>query len=45
MKGADERVLPAGHPDRTFTHLRESLLERAPMNEAQIYAMQVEAPE
>ena len=38
----DERVAPAGHPDRNLTHLRESLLEYAPMNPDQIYAMPVE---
>ena len=27
----DERVAPFGHPDRNLTHLRESLLEHAPM--------------
>src|SRR5262245_64883359 len=26
----DERVAPAGHPDRNLTHLRESLLEHCP---------------
>jgi 6-phosphogluconolactonase len=26
----DERVAPAGHPDRNLTHLRESLLGHAP---------------
>ena len=39
----DERVAPAGHPDRNFTHLRESLLEHAPLRAEQIYAMPVEA--
>lgn len=39
----DERVAPAGHPDRNFTHLRESLLEHAPVEEDQIYAMPVES--
>jgi 6-phosphogluconolactonase len=38
----DERVAPAGHPDRNLTHLRESLLEHAPMRPEQIYAMPVE---
>src|SRR5262245_40025245 len=38
----DERIAPAGDPDRNFTHLRESLLEHAPLPEAQIYAMPVE---
>src|SRR2546426_10701138 len=27
----DERVAPAGHPDRNLTHLRESLLDQAPL--------------
>ena len=27
----DERVAPTGHPDRNLTHLRESLLEHAPL--------------
>src|SRR5215470_16578735 len=38
----DERVAPAGHPDRNFTHLRESLLEHAPLRAEQIYPMPVE---
>jgi 6-phosphogluconolactonase len=38
----DERVAPAGHPDRNFTHLRESLLENAPLRPGQIHAMPVE---
>lgn len=39
----DERVAPAGHPDRNLAHLRESLLEHAPMRPEQVYAMPVEA--
>src|SRR5215472_4355354 len=39
----DERVAPAGHPDRNLAHLRESLLEHAPLRPEQIYAMPVEA--
>ena len=39
----DERVAPAGHADRNLAHLRESLLEHAPLREQQIYAMPVEA--
>ena len=27
----DERIAPAGDPDRNLTHLRESLLEHAPL--------------
>lgn len=38
----DERVAPAGHPDRNLTHLRENLLERAPMRPEQLHAMPVE---
>lgn len=41
----DERVAPAGHPDRNLTHLRESLLEHAPLRPEQLYAMPVEAPD
>ena len=39
----DERVAPAGDPDRNLTHLRESLLENAPLPPGQIYAMPVES--
>jgi 6-phosphogluconolactonase len=39
----DERVAPAGDPDRNLTHLRESLLEHAPFSEEQIHAMPVES--
>jgi len=39
----DERVAPAGDPDRNLTHLRVSLLERAPLRPEQIYAMPVES--
>ena len=39
----DERVVPAGHPDRNLTHLRESLLNHAPLRAGQVYAMPVEA--
>src|SRR5271165_288477 len=39
----DERVAPAGDPDRNLTHLRESLLEHAPLRPEQIYAMPVES--
>jgi 6-phosphogluconolactonase len=41
----DERVAPAGDPDRNLTHLRASLLENAPLKADQIYAMPVEASE
>ena len=38
----DERVAPAGHPDRNLTHMRESLLDHAPLRPGQIHAMPVE---
>ncbi|HXV80936.1 MAG TPA: 6-phosphogluconolactonase [Candidatus Binatia bacterium] len=41
----DERVAPAGDPDRNLTHLRESLLEHAPLKPEQIHAMPVEWPD
>lgn len=41
----DERVAPAGHPDRNLTHLRENLLEHAPLRPEQIHAMPVESPD
>ena len=39
----DERIAPAGHPDRNLTHLKESLLEYAPLKEDHIHAMPVES--
>lgn len=39
----DERVAPAGDPDRNLAHLRESLLEHAPLRPEQVYAMPVES--
>jgi 6-phosphogluconolactonase len=39
----DERIAPAGDPDRNLTHLRESLLEYAPLLPEQVHAMPVEA--
>jgi len=39
----DERVAPDGDPDRNLTHLRESLLEHAPLPPDQIHAMPVES--
>jgi 6-phosphogluconolactonase len=39
----DERVAPAGHDDRNLTHLRESLVERVPLPEEQLYAMPVDS--
>jgi 6-phosphogluconolactonase len=41
----DERVAPAGNPDRNLTHLRETLLTRVPMRSEQIHAMPVEEPD
>lgn len=38
----DERIAPAGDPDRNLTHLRESLLEHAPLPADHVYAMPVE---
>jgi 6-phosphogluconolactonase len=39
----DERIAPAGDPDRNLTHLRESLLEHAPLPPEQIHPMPVES--
>src|SRR5580698_8576031 len=39
----DERVAPLGDADRNLTHLKESLLEHAPLRPEQILAMPVEA--
>jgi 6-phosphogluconolactonase len=41
----DERVAPAGDPDRNFTGLRESLLEHVPLPPEHIHAMPVESPD
>jgi 6-phosphogluconolactonase len=41
----DERVAPAGHPDRNLTHLRASLLEHAPLRPDHVYPMPVESPD
>ena len=41
----DERIAPAGDADRNLTHLRQALLESAPLEPAQIYAMPVESPD
>ncbi len=38
----DERVAPAGDPVRNLTHIRENLLEHAPLPPGQLYAMPVE---
>jgi 6-phosphogluconolactonase len=39
----DERVAPAGHPDRNLTHIRESLLQHVPLRPEQVHGMPVEA--
>ncbi len=39
----DERVAPAGDADRNLTHLKETLLELAPLRPEQMLAMPVEA--
>ena len=41
----DERVAPAGDPDRNLTHLGESLLSHAPLRPEQIHGMPVESPD
>jgi 6-phosphogluconolactonase len=41
----DERIAPAGDPDRNLTHLHETLLQEAPINPSQVYAMPVEEPD
>jgi len=38
----DERVAPAGDPNRNLVHLRESLIEHAPLRPEQIHGMPVE---
>jgi 6-phosphogluconolactonase len=38
----DERLAPAGDPDRNLTHLQASLLTKAPLHPGQIHAMPVE---
>ena len=40
----DERVAPAGDPDRNLTHIAASLLAKAPLPSAQLHAMPVEDP-
>ena len=39
----DERVAPAGHPDRNLTHLWESLLAHCPLSPEHVHAMPVES--
>ena len=41
----DERVAPAGDPDRNFTHIRESLLTRVPLRAEHVHAMPVDGPD
>ena len=41
----DERVAPDGDADRNLTHLRESLLEHAPLRSDQIHGMPVQPAE
>jgi len=41
----DERVAPAGDPDRNLSHLRESLLKHTPLRPEQMFAMPVESPD
>jgi 6-phosphogluconolactonase len=41
----DERVAPAGDPDRNLTYLRESLLAHSPLGPERIHAMPVEWPD
>jgi 6-phosphogluconolactonase len=41
----DERVAPAVDPDRNLAHLRDSLLDRAPLSPDHVHAMPVEAAE
>ena len=39
----DERVAPAGDPDRNLTHLRDSLLAHCPLRPEQVHPMPVES--
>lgn len=41
----DERVAPAGDPDRNLTHMTESLLTRVTLPPEHLHAMPVEAPD
>lgn len=41
----DERIVPAGHPDRNLTHLRDSLLAHAPVPAGNVHALPVEEPD
>jgi 6-phosphogluconolactonase len=41
----DERVAPAGDPDRNLTHIREKLVAGGALPPAQLHAMPVEGPD
>lgn len=41
----DERIAPAGDPDRNLTHLQESLLAHVSLPEENLHAMPVEEPD
>src|SRR5262245_43471356 len=41
----DERVAPAGDPDRSLTHRPESLLAHVPLRADHVHAMPVESPD
>jgi 6-phosphogluconolactonase len=41
----DERVAPAGDPDRNLTHIRETLASLVALPAANVHAMPVEAPD
>jgi len=41
----DERVAPDGDPDRNWTHLRDSLLDRVPLRPEQVHPMPVPSPD
>ena len=41
----DERVAPAESEDRNFSHMRENLLDHAPLLPEQVFAMPVESPD
>ena len=41
----DERVAPAGDPDRNLTHLQDSLLSRVPLPAENVHPMPVESPD
>ena len=41
----DERVAPAGHPDRNWSHVAQHLLGHAPIPHARLHPMPVEEPD